>query len=95
MNKSFSPYSDPALELSRQLVISYNATWQIKHKRSFVVAVSMNEEGHPIKMRFSVVYAFKAKEITAWASRHLTPKSLVISDGLACFTSIKEAESFH
>ena len=124
-----------ALELSRQLGISYNAAWRMKHKlmqamkerddetplsgyiqlddvywggvqrgtrgrgakgkRPFVAAVSMNGEGHPINMRFSVVTGFKTKELTSWAKAHLTPKSLVISDGLACFKGVEKADVFH
>ena len=124
-----------ALELSRQLGVSYNAAWRVKHKlmqamkefddrtplkdfiqlddaywggvhrgtrgrgakgkRPFVAAVSMNEEGHPMKMRFSAVSGFKLKEISAWAKRHLEPKSLVISDGLSCFTAVEKAKAFH
>lgn len=124
-----------ALELSRSLGISYNATWRLKHKlmqamkerddevqlsgiiqlddaywggartgkvgrgaagkRPFVAAVSLNEEGHPNLMRFSAVEGFKKKELTQWAKKHLWPSSLVVSDGLACFRGIEEANSFH
>lgn len=124
-----------ALELSRQLGVSYNAAWRMKHKlmqamkerddetplsgfvqlddvywggvrrgtrgrgatgkRPFVAAVSMNEEGHPINMRFSVVTGFKTQELTNWAKAHLLPKSLVISDGLACFNGVEKANIFH
>jgi len=124
-----------ALELSRQLGISYNAAWRMKHKlmqamkerddktpldgfvqlddvywggvqsgprgrgakgkRPFVAAVSMNDEGHPIRMRFSAVNGFKTQELTKWAQIHLTPKSLVISDGLACFRGVERAGVFH
>lgn len=66
-----------------------------KGKSAFVAAVSMNEEGHPINMRFSVVNGFKTKEITEWAHAHLLPKSLVISDGLACFRGLKDTGIFH
>ncbi|WP_299021198.1 IS1595 family transposase [uncultured Photobacterium sp.] len=66
-----------------------------KGKRPFVAAVSMNEKGHPIKMRFSAVEGFKIKELTAWAKSHLRPKSLVISDGLPCFKGVEQADSFH
>lgn len=66
-----------------------------KGKRPFVAAVSMNREGHPINMRFSVVTGFKIKELTSWAKAHLTPKSLVISDGLACFKGVERADVFH
>ena len=33
----------------------------------FIAAVSMNKEGHPINMRFSVVTGFKIQELTDWA----------------------------
>jgi len=124
-----------ALELSRLLGISYNATWRVKQKlmqamkerddeeplseyvqiddaywggvrrgvrgrgakgkRPFVAAVSINEEGHPMRMRLSAVNGFKKKELTSWAKAHLTPKSIVISDGLACFRAVKDAEMLH
>ena len=106
-----------ALELSRQLGVSYNAAWRVKHKlmqamkefddrtpledfiqleapywggvqkgtrgrgakgkRPFVAAVSMNEKGHPIKMRLSAVDGFKTNELSAWAKAHLRCINLV------------------
>ena len=124
-----------ALELSRALGISYNATWRLKHKlmqamkerddevplsgiiqlddaywggarsgkvgrgaagkRPFVAAVALDDEGHPLHMRFSAVNGFKKKELTQWATKHLRPSSLVVSDGLACFRGVEAAKSFH
>ncbi|MDD1830255.1 IS1595 family transposase, partial [Photobacterium sp. ZSDE20] len=66
-----------------------------KGKRPFVAAVSLNEEGHPMRMRFSVVEGFRKVELTKWAKVHLRPKSLAISDGLACFRGVEDAKSFH
>jgi len=66
-----------------------------KGKRPFVAAVSMNKEGHPMRMRFSAVEGFRKVELTKWAKAHLRPKSLAISDGLACFRGIEEANIFH
>ncbi len=43
-----------------------------KGKCPFVVAVSMNEKGHPMFMRFSVVKGFKTGELTRWLK---SPKS--------------------
>ena len=124
-----------ALELSRELGISYNATWRLKqkimqamkerddelplsgfiqlddaywggvkkgkrgrgarNKSPFVAAVAMNEDGHPMKMRFSMVTGFRKGEIKDWASHHIEPASLVISDGLSCFNAIESADSHH
>lgn len=125
-----------ALALKRQIGVSYNTAWSMKHKIMqvmkerddgkplggviqlddvywggerrggkrgrgsankvpFVAAVSLNNEGHPIAMNMSVVKGFRLTEISRWAKHHLQPGSTVISDGLACFTAVKEAECNH
>jgi transposase-like protein len=125
-----------ALELSRHLGISYNATWRLKHKLMqamkefddkqslefivqlddvywggkskggkrgrgaakkipFIAAVEVNEERHPIYMRMSVVESFKKNEITQWASKHIAPKTLVITDGLGGFDGLTKAGVYH
>ena len=56
-------------------------------KTPFVAAVALNKEGHPIKMRMTVVDGFKTKSVADWAKRHIASGSAVISDGLACFQS--------
>jgi len=43
----------------------------------------------------TVVKGFRLSEISKWAKQHLQPGSLVVSDGLACFTAVKEAGCFH
>ena len=65
------------------------------NKVPFVAAVSVNEEGHPIAMNMHVVKGFRLNEIAKWAKHHLQPNSTVISDGLSCFSGVKEAECFH
>lgn len=42
-----------------------------------------------------MVDGFKTKTIGEWAKRHLASGSLVISDGLACFRAVKEANCEH
>ncbi|KJF84291.1 transposase, partial [Photobacterium phosphoreum] len=64
-------------------------------KTPFVSAISLNEEGHPIYMRLSVVSCFKKQEITDWAKKHLKEKTLVISDGLPCFNGLVAADIIH
>ena len=65
------------------------------NKSPFVAAVAMNEEGHPMRMRFSMVKGFSNTEIKTWAEHHIEPKSLVISDGLACFKAVETADQHH
>lgn len=49
----------------------------------------------PIKMRMTVVDGFKTKSVADWAKRHIASGSAVISDGLACFKAVKEANCEH
>ena len=60
-----------------------------------MAAVALNDEGHPIKIRFSMVAGFRKSDIKDWASHHIEPASLVISDGLSCFSAIESADSHH
>ncbi len=125
-----------ALELKRQIGVSYNTAWSMKHKimqvmkerddskqlsgiiqlddvywggekhgglrgrgsknkTPFVAAISTNEEGHPIAMNMNVVKGFRLTEISRWARQHLQTGSVVYSDGLACFSAVKEAGCEH
>jgi hypothetical protein len=125
-----------ALALHRQLGVSYNTAWSIKHKlmqvmkerddskplsgiiqlddvywggecrggkrgrgspnkTPFVTAVSVDPQGHPVAMSMTVVEGFRSKEIERWAKRHLSAGSHVVSDGLACFTAVKQAQCQH
>jgi len=65
------------------------------NKTTFVAAVSVNEKGHPITMNMNVVNGFRSKEIARWAKRHLSVNSHVVSDGLACFSAVKDAGCQH
>ncbi len=65
------------------------------NKVPFVAAVELNEENHPIAMNMNVVDGFKLTEIARWAKAHLEPGSMVISDGLACFSAVLEAYCHH
>lgn len=64
-------------------------------KTPFVAAVQTTEEGHPEKIKLSVVKGFRTTELEAWSRQHLTPGSTVISDGLACFNAVKTAGCEH
>ncbi|MHB8810128.1 MAG: IS1595 family transposase [Desulfobulbaceae bacterium] len=64
-------------------------------KIPFVAAVSTNDQGHPINMRFTRVPSFSLQAIGDWAACHLAPGCLVVSDGLGCFSAIKQAGHDH
>lgn len=64
-------------------------------KAPFVAAVALNTEGHPVRMGMSVLDGFKSRTIGDWAKRHLVKGSTVLSDGLACFRAVKEADCEH
>ncbi len=65
------------------------------NKTPFVAAISINDEGHPVAMTLNVVKGFRLKEISRWANEHLTPGCTVTSDGLPCFTAVKDAGCCH
>ena len=64
-------------------------------KTPFVAAIMTNEKGHPIAMRFSVVGGFHKSDISNWAKKHIYPGTTVVSDGLNCFTAVKDAGCSH
>lgn len=112
-----------AMQLHRQLGISYNAAWRMKHKlmqvmrerdaakklsgfvelddaylggkTPLVAAVETNHEGHPMRIKLSVVKGFRTREIAHWSQSHLSAGSTVISDGLACFNAVSGAGCVH
>jgi len=64
-------------------------------KTPFIAALQRNDKGHPIFIRFSRVGSFNSSEMLRWGQKHLKPSTLVISDGLACFKSLKNIGHFH
>ena len=64
-------------------------------KTPFVAAVETNEEGHPLRMKLSVVDGFRTTEIAAWAQQHLGTGTRVLSYGLACFHGVTAAGCAH
>ena len=64
-------------------------------KTPFVAAVQTNEQGHPLRMKLTVVEGFRLTEIAAWAQRHLGTGTRVVSDGLACFHGVTAAGCVH
>ena len=66
-----------------------------ENKVAFVAAVSMSDEAHPLRIKLNTVAGFKLKAIAQWASKNLTPGSIVYSDGLACFSAVTKAGCTH
>jgi len=65
------------------------------NKIPFVAAVALHKDGYPVAMNMNVVKGFRLTEISRWATHHLQSDCTVISDGLACFSAVKEAGCEH
>ena len=66
-----------------------------ENKIPFVAAVSINDEGHPVRVKLTPVATFSTDAIEQWASSSLAPDSTVHSDGLACFRAVALAGCTH
>ena len=66
-----------------------------ENKVPFVAAVSLSDEGHPLRVKLSPVPGFTLKAIAAWASTNLAVGSTVCSDGLSCFSAVTAAGCVH
>ena len=66
-----------------------------ENKVPFVAAVSLDNDGHPLRTKLTPVPGFTLKAIAQWAKEHLAPGSTVFSDGLACFGAVTEAGCVH
>ena len=62
-----------------------------ENKVPFVAAVSLNEMGHPVYLKLTMMAGFTRDAIKEWASLHLAPGTVVTSDGLGCFTAVSDA----
>jgi len=61
----------------------------------FVAALSLSDKGHPLFLKLSHLSSFTLDEISSWATKHIRPGSLVISDGLNCFPGVTQAQCKH
>ena len=66
-----------------------------ENKVPFVAAVSLSDEGHPLRTKLTPVPGFSLNAIAQWARTHLAPGSTVFSDGLACFGAVTTAGCTH
>lgn len=66
-----------------------------ENKVPFVAAVSLDDDGHPLRAKLTTVPGFTRKAIADWAATHLNPGSIVVSDGLACFAGVTDVGCQH
>jgi len=66
-----------------------------ENKVPFVAAVSLDDNGHPLRIKLTPVSGFTLKAISSWAKANLAPNCSVSSDGLACFTAVTDAGCQH
>lgn len=65
------------------------------NKVPFVAAVSLDQLGHPRRVKMSPLPGFTLKAVTIWARQNLVPGSNVLSDGLNCFAGVIDADCAH
>ena len=61
----------------------------------FLAAVATHEEGHPLRVKRTVVEGFRLTEVAAWAQQHSSAGTRVVSVGLACFHGVTVAGCGH
>ena len=66
-----------------------------ENKVPFVAAVSLNDEGRPRFVKLTPVPGFTSQAISTWARASLAVGTNVLSDGLACFAAVTDAECTH
>jgi hypothetical protein len=66
-----------------------------ENKVPIVVAVALDEAGHPIHMKVAKVETFSFAAIAYWAQGSLARGCEVISDGLVCFRVVADVGWLH
>ena len=66
-----------------------------KNKTPFLAAVEKSSDGRPLRIKWSVVAAFKKEEIKRWSQKHILAGSNVVSEALACFSGFSAAGFSH
>jgi transposase-like protein len=66
-----------------------------ENKIPFIAAIQTNASHNPIYAIFSQVKSFSLAEVGSWAKRSLVADTVVVSDGLSCFTAVTEAGCIH
>lgn len=66
-----------------------------ENKVAFVAAVSLDDAGHPRRVKLTPVATFSSEVMGRWARTWLAPGSTVQSDGLGCFRAVTQADCRH
>ncbi|BCE02432.1 hypothetical protein TYM08_P2495 [Marinicellulosiphila megalodicopiae] len=66
-----------------------------ENKIPFVAAAQTDQAGQSQKLKLQLVDGFKKKSIKEWTEKSIDPNSLVVSDGLACFSEATKAPCVH
>lgn len=66
-----------------------------ENKVPFIAAVSLTDDGHPVRTKLTPVATFSSIAVAQWASAHLAAGSTVHSDGLGCFRAVTLAGCHH
>jgi hypothetical protein len=66
-----------------------------ENKVPFIAAIQTNTNNNPVYAVFQQVKSFSLDEVASWAKRSLVPDTVVVTDGLACFTAVKQAGCIH
>jgi transposase-like protein len=66
-----------------------------ENKVPFIAAIQTNASGNPIYAVFQQVKSFSLDEVVSWAKRSLVPDTVVVSDGLSCFTAVEKTGCIH
>ena len=66
-----------------------------ENKIPFIAAIQTNASHNPMYAVFHQVKSFSLAEVSSWAKQPLVPDTVVVSDGLYCFSAVAEADCFH
>ena len=66
-----------------------------ENKVPFVAAVSVDDEGHPGRIKLTPVAGFTTEAMVNWSKGHLSSGCTVLSDGLAGFRGVTAANCLH
>ena len=73
----------------RKIVFVYKDINIAKNTQKAEQSIEYFIKASAFRMNFTVVKGFRLSEISQWSKKYLFSGSIVVSDGLACFKSLK------